>query len=50
MQTMGKDGLRWTPFLLSMFIFVYLCNVPGHHPDLPDAGDGPHGHPAVPRR
>ncbi len=29
MQTMGKDGLRWTPFLLSLFIFVYLCNLPG---------------------
>ncbi|MEY2414844.1 MAG: F-type H+-transporting ATPase subunit a [Ilumatobacteraceae bacterium] len=29
MQTMGKDGLPWTPFLLSIFIFVYLCNVPG---------------------
>ena len=29
MQTMGKDGLGWTPFLLSMFLFIYLCNVPG---------------------
>ncbi|HEY7627781.1 MAG TPA: F0F1 ATP synthase subunit A [Ilumatobacteraceae bacterium] len=29
MQTMGKDGLAWTPFLLSIFTFVYLCNVPG---------------------
>ena len=29
MQTMGKDGLRWTPFLLSLFIFIYLCNLPG---------------------
>ena len=29
MQTMGKDGLGWTPFLLTLFIFVYLCNVPG---------------------
>ncbi|MDQ3738552.1 MAG: F0F1 ATP synthase subunit A [Actinomycetota bacterium] len=29
MQTMGRDGLGWTPFLLSMFIFIYLCNVPG---------------------
>ena len=29
MQTMGKDGLGWTPFLLSIFIFIYLCNVPG---------------------
>ena len=29
MQTMGKDGLRWTPFLLSLFIFVFLCNITG---------------------
>lgn len=29
MQTMGKEGLGWTPFLLAMFIFVYLCNLPG---------------------
>ena len=29
MQTMGKDGLGWTPFQLSLFIFIYLCNAPG---------------------
>ncbi|MFM7262209.1 MAG: F0F1 ATP synthase subunit A [Acidimicrobiales bacterium] len=29
MQTIGSDGLRWTPFLTSLFIFIYLCNVPG---------------------
>jgi len=29
MQTMGRDGLGWTPFLLSIFSFIYLCNVPG---------------------
>ncbi len=29
MQTMGKSGLGWTPFLLSLFVFIYLCNVPG---------------------
>ena len=29
MQTIGREGLPWTPFLLSIFIFVYLCNVPG---------------------
>ena len=29
MQTMGRDGLGWTPFLLSLFIFIYLCNLPG---------------------
>jgi F-type H+-transporting ATPase subunit a len=29
MQTMGKEGLGWTPFLLTTFLFIYLCNVPG---------------------
>ncbi|MEY3641975.1 MAG: synthase subunit, partial [Actinomycetota bacterium] len=29
MQTMGRDGLGWTPFLLTLFLFIYLCNVPG---------------------
>ena len=29
MQTMGRDGLGWTPFLLTLFMFVYLCNMPG---------------------
>ncbi len=29
MQTIGRDGLGWTPFLLSLFLFIYLCNVPG---------------------
>jgi len=34
MQTMGRDGLGWTPFLLSLFVFVYLCNLPGIIPIL----------------
>jgi F-type H+-transporting ATPase subunit a len=29
MQTLGKRGLRWTPLLLSLFVFIYLCNAPG---------------------
>ena len=29
METMGKDGMGWTPFLLTMFVFIYLCNLPG---------------------
>jgi F-type H+-transporting ATPase subunit a len=29
MQTMGKDGLGWTPFLLSLFLFVLMCNSTG---------------------
>ena len=29
MQTLGKKGLKWTPFLLSLFIFIFLCNIPG---------------------
>lgn len=27
MQTMGKQGLSWTPFLLTMFSFVFVCNI-----------------------
>jgi F-type H+-transporting ATPase subunit a len=34
MPTMGKDGLGWTPFMLSLFSFIYLCNVPGIIPFL----------------
>ena len=29
MPTMGRDGLGWTPFMLSLFAFIYLCNLPG---------------------
>jgi len=29
MQTLGKSGLGWTPFLMSLFIFIFLCNIPG---------------------
>ncbi len=29
METMGKSGMGWTPFLLTMFVFIYLCNLPG---------------------
>ncbi len=28
-QTMGHDGLPWTPFLLSLFMFVFLSNITG---------------------
>ena len=34
MQTLGKAGLKWTPFLLSLFIFIFLCNIPGIIPVL----------------
>ena len=34
MQTIGKNGLVWTPWMLSLFVFVYLCNVPGIIPIL----------------
>jgi F-type H+-transporting ATPase subunit a len=34
MQTLGKEGLKWTPFLLSLFIFIFLCNIPGIIPIL----------------
>ena len=29
MPTMGKSGLGWTPFMMSLFLFIYLCNLPG---------------------
>jgi len=29
MQTMGEAGLKWTPYLLSLFVFIFLCNIPG---------------------
>lgn len=28
MQTLGRKGLGWTPLLLSLFIFIFLCNIP----------------------
>lgn len=34
MPAMGKSGMSWTPFLLSLFIFIYLCNLPGIIPVL----------------
>ena len=34
METMGRSGMGWTPFLLTMFIFIYLNNVPGIIPFL----------------
>lgn len=34
MQTLGKKGLGWTPFLLSLFLFIFLCNIPGIIPGL----------------
>jgi F-type H+-transporting ATPase subunit a len=29
MPTMGRAGLPWTPFMISLFVFIYLCNAPG---------------------
>jgi F-type H+-transporting ATPase subunit a len=29
LPTIGEKGLRWTPFLVSLFVFIYLCNAPG---------------------
>jgi F-type H+-transporting ATPase subunit a len=34
MPTMGRAGLPWTPFLISLFVFIYLCNAPGVIPIL----------------
>ncbi len=27
LQTIGPDGLHWTPFLLTMFSFIFVCNI-----------------------
>jgi F-type H+-transporting ATPase subunit a len=27
MQTMGREGLGWTPLLISIFFFVFFCNI-----------------------
>lgn len=27
LQTMGSDGMGWTPFLLALFSFVFVCNI-----------------------
>jgi len=29
LPTIGREGLRWTPFFISLFVFIYLCNAPG---------------------
>jgi len=27
LQTMGSEGLYWTPFLLTLFSFIFVCNI-----------------------
>jgi F-type H+-transporting ATPase subunit a len=27
LPTMGTKGLRWTPYLISLFFFIFLCNI-----------------------
>ena len=27
LQTMGPDGLKFTPFLLTLFTFIFICNI-----------------------
>ncbi len=29
MQTMGREGLSWTPFMLTSFMFIFLTNITG---------------------
>src|SRR5215213_7938199 len=29
LQTMGKEGLGFTPFLLTLFSFIFVCNIWG---------------------
>jgi F-type H+-transporting ATPase subunit a len=32
MPTIGRAGLKWTPFLISLFLFIFFCNIPGIFP------------------
>ncbi|CAN5118626.1 F0F1 ATP synthase subunit A [soil metagenome] len=34
LQTMGPEGLYWTPFLLTMFSFILVCNIWGIIPGI----------------
>ena len=34
MQTMGREGLSWTPFLLTLFVYIFLTNITGIIPIL----------------
>lgn len=34
MQTMGRDGLPWTPFLLTLFFFILFTNITGIIPTI----------------
>ena len=27
LETMGEEGLKWTPFLTTMFSFIFVCNI-----------------------
>ena len=29
LQTMGHEGLKWTPFMLTLFTFIFTCNIWG---------------------
>ena len=29
LQTMGRDALAWTPFLMTLFTFIFVCNIWG---------------------
>ena len=29
LQTMGHEGLKWTPFMLTLFTFIFACNIWG---------------------
>lgn len=34
MPTIGRSGMGWTPMLLTMFVFIFLCNITGIIPVL----------------
>ena len=42
LQTIGPDGLKFTPFLITLFTFILTCNIWGLVPGRADAGERPH--------
>jgi F-type H+-transporting ATPase subunit a len=47
MQTMGHDGLAWTPFLMTIFCFVFLTNITGIIPTFQMPGNARMAGPAM---
>ena len=49
-DTIGREGRKFVPLLTTMFCFIAVLNVAGHHPGAAAAGDRQDRDPAVPRR